>query len=206
MEGIYMKHTICLLLFLSMTYIISGMAYAEEISKTISGETLFLENCSRCHPKGGNIINPSKTLNKRTLAAINLDTEDALLQYLLNPGPGMPRLIHRESGLSEPDARKIIRFILTTFSEQGDTAMDSSGAILFRDNCYRCHPDGGNIINPSKTLHQNSLAANNLQSENALLQYLINPGPGMPRLIHRENGLSEPDAKKIIQHIMKTFK
>lgn len=93
----------------------SAIVHAEEMSKTKSGEMLFVENCSRCHPNGGNIINPSKTLKQGTLAANNLQKEDALLTYLLNPGPGMPRLIHRDTGLSEPDARKLIHYIMETF-------------------------------------------------------------------------------------------
>jgi len=76
---------------------------------------LFEEFCSRCHPNGGNVINPQKNLKEATRAANNLKTEDDLVTYLMNPGPGMPRLIHRDYGLSEAAARKIIQYIMQAY-------------------------------------------------------------------------------------------
>jgi cytochrome c6 len=182
----------------------AGTVHAQ--SSSLSGERLFVEHCSRCHPSGGNSINPEKNLRKNNLEKNNLHTESAIVQYLLNPGPGMPRLIHREKGLSEEQAAVIARYILAGFPKQSQTPSNKSGEVLFYEFCSRCHPNGGNVVNPQKNLQAQTLTAAGLKTEDQLVAYLLNPGPGMPRLIHRDHELSETSARKIIRYIMQTFK
>lgn len=86
------------------------------------------------------------------------------------------------------------------------TAKESSkkGEALFKQHCTACHPDGGNIINPQKTLHRKSLEANNVKSAKDIINKMRNPGPGMTKF--DEKMIPEKDAKEIAEYILKTFK
>lgn len=79
-----------------------------------------------------------------------------------------------------------------------------SGEELFKEHCSVCHPDGGNIINPQKTLHKKDRDANNIKKPADIVNKMRNPGPGMTRF--DEKTISDKDAKKIAEYILKTFK
>lgn len=79
-----------------------------------------------------------------------------------------------------------------------------SGAELFKDNCAPCHPDGGNVYNPQKTLLKKDRDANNLKKKSDIINKMRNPGPGMMKF--DEDTISDKDAKKIADYILKTFK
>ena len=53
------------------------------------GEQAFMQNCAVCHPKGGNIITPAKTLDKKALAANGIREPADIVGKMRNPGPGM---------------------------------------------------------------------------------------------------------------------
>lgn len=78
-----------------------------------SGEALFKQNCASCHPEGGNIINPQKTLNKKSREANNVKTAGNIVKVMRNPGPGMTKF--DEKTLPVDDARKIANYIVNTF-------------------------------------------------------------------------------------------
>ena len=64
-------------------------AYALEEPAADSGRRLFEKHCAVCHPKGGNVVNPNKTLRKKHLAANGLSIRRTrLVSYMQNPGPG----------------------------------------------------------------------------------------------------------------------
>jgi cytochrome c6 len=77
------------------------------------------------------------------------------------------------------------------------------GDALFKEHCALCHPDGGNIVNPKKTLHRKDLDASNIKSKDDIVKIMRKPGPGMttfdPKII------SDKDAKEIAEYILKTF-
>lgn len=79
-----------------------------------TGEQLFKEHCSMCHPEGGNIINPKKTLLKKDREANNIITAEDALKIMRKPGPGMTAF--DKNSLSDKDARKIADYIFKTFS------------------------------------------------------------------------------------------
>jgi hypothetical protein len=79
-----------------------------------SGEVLFKEHCAVCHPNGGNIINPRKTLRQQNITENNIRTEDDIVKIIRNPGPGMARF--DEKMVSDKDAREIARYILTVLA------------------------------------------------------------------------------------------
>lgn len=87
-----------------------------------SGESLFQEHCSSCHPKGDNILNRKKTLHKKDLEANNIHTAEDIVNKMRNPGPapthpqdwaGMK--MFDQMKISDVDALKIANYILKTF-------------------------------------------------------------------------------------------
>jgi len=87
-----------------------------------SGEALFKENCSSCHPDGGNILNPDKTLYKKDREAHNIRTAEDIVKKMRNPGPA-PTHPQKWAGMtmfdatkiSDDEALKIADYILKTF-------------------------------------------------------------------------------------------
>jgi cytochrome c6 len=83
-------------------------------------------------------------------------------------------------------------------------AAGSSGEALFKQHCAVCHPDGGNIINPQKTLHKKDREAHNVKNAQDIIHNMRNPGLGMTKF--DEKTIPEKDAKEIAEYILKTFK
>ncbi len=82
-------------------------------------------------------------------------------------------------------------------------AAGSSGEALFKQHCAVCHPDGGNIINPQKTLHKKDRNANRIKTPEDIVHTMRNPGLGMTKF--DEKTIPDKDAKEIGEYILKTF-
>ena len=78
-----------------------------------SGESLFLQHCSGCHPQGRNLLYPQKDLQKLTLAANGITTPGDIVKIMRNPGRGMTRF--DRSVIPDADALRIGEYVLTTF-------------------------------------------------------------------------------------------
>lgn len=78
-----------------------------------------------------------------------------------------------------------------------------AGQALFEKHCALCHPDGGNIINPKKTLHKMDRDANNIKTAEDIVKTMRNPGPGMTKFT--EEKISNDDATKIAEYILHVF-
>jgi len=97
---------------------LSRVGYPEEMS----GEALFKQNCSSCHPNGGNILNPKKTLSRQDREANNIMTAADIINKMRNPGPA-PTHPQEWAGMkmfdkykiTDDEAQKIADYILTTF-------------------------------------------------------------------------------------------
>jgi len=94
-----------------------------------------------------------------------------------------------------------------------DESKEHPGKALFKNNCSPCHPDGGNIINPKKTLHKKDLDANKITTAEDIVKKMRNPGPspthpqdwaGMK--MFDQKTIPDQDAYKIADYILKTFK
>ncbi len=90
--------------------------------------------------------------------------------------------------------------------------VQKTGEELFRHNCSPCHPDGGNIFNKEKTLSKKDRGMNNIKTADDIVKKMRNPGAfdfhpnkwsGMT--IFDEKKLSDSDARKIAEYIIKTF-
>jgi|SRR5208283_3760886 len=79
-----------------------------------------------------------------------------------------------------------------------------SGGAEFKEHCAVCHPDGGNIVNPAKTLHKKDLDANGIKKPADIIGKMRNPGPGMTKFDN--NTIPDREAKAIAAYILKAFK
>jgi cytochrome c6 len=78
-----------------------------------------------------------------------------------------------------------------------------SGEALFKQHCSPCHADGGNIVNPQKTLHKKDREANGVKSASDIIGKMRNPGPGMTKF--DEKTIPDKDAQAIAGYVLKTF-
>ena len=193
---------------LAGTMCVVTLAKAQEEPAVASGRRLFEKHCAVCHPNGGNVVNPNKTLSKKHLADNGLSIPDALVSYMQNPGTGMPKLVHENREITVEQARSIAAYILTAFSGKAAGRSEDgqvSGKQLFEKYCADCHRDGGNVVNPKKTLKKKDRDANGISSADKLTGYMMNPGPGMPRLVHEDRELTKVQAESIAAYIIETF-
>jgi cytochrome c6 len=79
----------------------------------IDAKAEFNKHCASCHPNGGNIVNPKKTLSKKVLAANGITSAKGIVGKMRNPGPGMTRF--DANTVPDKEATAIANYILTTF-------------------------------------------------------------------------------------------
>jgi cytochrome c6 len=104
----------CILFLVAFFISVSMAGFAKGDEATGTGEALFKQNCSPCHPDGGNIINPQKTLHKKDREVNNLRKPEDIVSKMRNPGPGMTKFDNKT--ISDKDARAIANYILKTFN------------------------------------------------------------------------------------------
>ncbi len=92
-----------------------AFAVAKEASEASKGEKLFMANCKVCHPDGGNIVNPKKTLHKADREANGVTKVEDVIKRMRNPGPGMTKF--DEKNYPDKDARAIAEYVLKTFNK-----------------------------------------------------------------------------------------
>ena len=80
---------------------------------------------------------------------------------------------------------------------------ETKGEALFKQHCSPCHPDGGNVINPQKTLHKKDREANGVKTAADIVGKMRNPGPGMTKF--DEQTIPDADAKEIAEYVLRTF-
>jgi cytochrome c6 len=78
-----------------------------------SGEALFKQYCSSCHPNGGNVSDPGRALYGSALRRNHITKPEDIVRIIRNPLSRMIRL--DVSTLSDQDARVIAEYILATF-------------------------------------------------------------------------------------------
>jgi cytochrome c6 len=79
-----------------------------------------------------------------------------------------------------------------------------TGEALFKKHCELCHPAGGNIVTPQKTLHKKDREKNNIKTADDIIRNMRKPGPGMTPF--DEKTIPPKDAKEIAEYILKKFK
>ena len=91
-----------------------------------------------------------------------------------------------------------------TLAFASSSAIAATGEALFKQHCAACHPDGGNIVNPKKTLHKKDLEQQGIKNREDVVKYMRKPGPGMPAFDAKT--IADKDAKAIAEYILKTLK
>lgn len=84
---------------------------------------------------------------------------------------------------------------------KGDKTDGSKG---FDKHCAACHANGGNMINPAKTLSKKQLNARGIKNANDIVAVMRKPGPGMTTFDKKT--VPDTEAKAIADHILKSFK
>ncbi len=79
-----------------------------------------------------------------------------------------------------------------------------NGKTEFEKHCAVCHKDGGNTINPAKTLSKKDRTANGVKTAKDIVGKMRKPGPGMTQFDKKT--ISDKEAKAIADYIIKTFK
>lgn len=74
----------------------------------------------------------------------------------------------------------------------------------FEEYCAVCHPNGGNIMNPAKSLGRKALAASGVKGAKDIIAKMRKPGPGMTPF--DKKAISDKKAKAIAEYMLKTFK
>ena len=83
-----------------------------------------------------------------------------------------------------------------------ETTIDGKEA--FEANCGGCHLNGGNMLNPTKTLMKMSREANGVRTARDIVRKMRKPGPGM-RAFTKED-IPDRTARAIADYIIATFK
>jgi cytochrome c6 len=84
------------------------------------------------------------------------------------------------------------------------TEQQQNGEALFKQFCSSCHPDGGNVSDPARTLHGDVLRRNSITTADDIVRIMRNPGARMLRFDVAT--LSDKDARTIADYVLKTFK
>ena len=92
--------------------------------------------------------------------------------------------------------------VLCTFIATASFA--ASGEELFKKHCSACHADGGNVINPKKTLNKKDLAKSGIKDWRGVVKNMRSPGPGMAKF--DKGTINDKDAKAIAEYVLKAFK
>ena len=79
-----------------------------------------------------------------------------------------------------------------------------SGEELFRQFCHNCHPDGGNVSDPKRTLHGSALRKNHITKPEDIVRIMRNP---LSRMIRFDaETISDKDARTIAEYVLDTFR
>jgi cytochrome c6 len=81
---------------------------------------------------------------------------------------------------------------------------ETKGEELFKRYCAICHHDGGNTVNPQKTLSKKDRESNGVNTTGDIVAKIRNPGPGMAK--YDEKTVTDKDAYEIAEYILNTFK
>jgi cytochrome c6 len=107
------KKTAGLLFTVVLLLTFSTVLFAEHAAQNV-GEEKFKALCAMCHPDGGNVVNPKKTLHKADRESNSIKTADDIIRLMRNPGPGMTKF--PEKYFPDDEVRKIADYILKTFN------------------------------------------------------------------------------------------
>lgn len=106
------------------------------------------------------------------------------------------------TGCSQDESRQVtVAPAASTPSTQGASP---DGEALFRQYCAACHPDGGNVSDPKRTLYGSALKKNHIATPEDIVRIMRKP---LSRMIRFDpSTLSDRDARAIAEYVLKTFR
>lgn len=84
------------------------------------------------------------------------------------------------------------------------SAATSPGEAAFKAHCAACHANGGNIVNPARTLFPAARKQEGIKNAKDIVRFMRSPGPGMP--VFNTSLIPDKTAHEIAEYIIKTFK
>jgi cytochrome c6 len=106
------------------------------------------------------------------------------------------------AGCSQEAPKKAETGQPATTSKKSGTS--SSGEALYKQYCSSCHPDGGNVSDPSRPLYRSALRRNHITKPEDIVRIMRKP---LSRMIRFDvTTLSDQDARVIAEYILGTFK
>jgi cytochrome c6 len=88
-------------------------------------------------------------------------------------------------------------------SAAGSRVSAPDGEALFRQYCASCHPDGGNVSDPERTLHGSALKKKHITTPDHVVRVMRRP---LSRMIRFDVAtLPDRDAQAIAEYVLKTF-
>lgn len=86
----------------------------------------------------------------------------------------------------------------------GSQVRTQSGEELFRQFCHNCHPDGGNVSDPKRTLRGSALRRNHITRPEDIVRIMRKP---LSRMIRFDaETISDKDARRIAEYVLTTFR
>ncbi|HEY3309844.1 MAG TPA: cytochrome c [Desulfuromonadaceae bacterium] len=79
-----------------------------------------------------------------------------------------------------------------------------TGEALFKQYCSPCHPDGGNVTDPQRSLYGSILKKNHITKPEDVVRIMRNPASRMLR--YDAQTISDKDAFAIAEYVLTTFK
>lgn len=78
------------------------------------------------------------------------------------------------------------------------------GEVLFKQYCAACHPDGGNVSDPERTLWGSALRSHHIAKPEDIIHIMRNP---ISRMIRFDTAtLSDEDARAIADYVLYVFR
>ena len=97
----------------AVIFLATGLGVAWAADDKPSGESLFNRYCVSCHPGGGNIMTPQRTLFRIDRESRGLKTTAELVRFIRHPSGRMPKFDRGQ--LSDKEAEKIGAYVISTF-------------------------------------------------------------------------------------------
>jgi len=91
-----------------------------------------------------------------------------------------------------------------TLIAQADMKGKLDAKVEFDKHCGSCHANGGNSVNPAKSLGKAAMKKDGIKTWKDIVAKMRNPGPGMTKYTKKE--ISTTEAKAIAKYILVTFK
>ena len=80
----------------------------------------------------------------------------------------------------------------------------TSGEANFKKYCQACHPNGGNVLRPTKNLSRTVREGNGITTVDDIVKLMRKPGTDMTTF--DEKTLSDEEARNIAEYVVEAFK